>query len=91
MSKSAKSPAPGPSSTLPFEEALNRLEKLIADMESDDLPLEQLLDRYKEAAELSRQCRARLADAETKLQQLERDAEGVPHTRELELEPETEP
>lgn len=61
---------------LPFEDALNRLESIVESMESDDLPLEQLLTRFEEGARLSRLCQQRLADAEVKIQKLEQDLSG---------------
>ena len=61
---------------LPFEDALNRLESIVESMESDDLPLEQLLTRFEEGARLSRLCQQRLADAVVKIQKLEQDLSG---------------
>ncbi|MGC3988768.1 MAG: exodeoxyribonuclease VII small subunit [Chthoniobacteraceae bacterium] len=37
-----------------FEQALSRLESIIAQMESDELPLDDLLVRYEEGMELGR-------------------------------------
>lgn len=61
---------------LPFEEALKRLEGIVDAMENDDLPLETLLTHYEEGTRLARNCQTRLADAELKIQQLERKASG---------------
>jgi len=46
-------------------------------MESDDLPLETLLARFEEGTQLARICQARLAEAELKIQQLEKNAAGA--------------
>lgn len=62
---------------LSFEEALGQLEAIVEEMEAGDLPLERLLARYEEGARLTRICQAKLAEAEVKLQQLEKDAEGA--------------
>ena len=72
------SPAKNP----PFEEALKNLEAVVEAMESDDLPLEALLARYEEGAKLVKICQEKLAEAELKIQQLEKNAAG-----ELKLKP----
>jgi len=72
------SPAPNP----PFEEALKKLEAVVEAMEADDLPLETLLEKYEEGAKLVKVCQEKLAEAELKIQQLEKTAAG-----ELELKP----
>jgi exodeoxyribonuclease VII small subunit len=75
MSKPAKAgdPAKG---ALPFEEALKKLEGVVEAMEADDLPLESLLVRYAEGAQLVKICQEKLAEAELKIQQLEQAADG---------------
>ena len=60
--------APAPAS---FEEAVSRLETLISDMESGQLPLEASLAAYQQGSELIRFCQARLAQAEQQLSVLE--------------------
>jgi exodeoxyribonuclease VII small subunit len=64
------------SSNLPFEEALKKLEGIVESMESEELPLETLLARYEEGTRLTQICQAKLAEAELKIQQLEKDAAG---------------
>ena len=61
---------------LPFEEALKKLEGIVEDMESDGLPLETLLAKYEEGARLVSLCQEKLAEAEVKIQQLEKNAAG---------------
>jgi exodeoxyribonuclease VII small subunit len=65
------------SEELPFEEALEKLEAIVDAMESDELPLESLLARFEEGTRLARQCQARLAEAELKIQQLEKQPDGA--------------
>lgn len=65
-----------PAKTLPFEDALKKLEGVVEAMESDDLPLETLLAKYEEGAKLAGICREKLAEAELKIQQLEKNAAG---------------
>ena len=60
--------APAPAS---FVEAVSRLETLIRDMESGQLPLEASLAAYQQGSELIRFCQARLAQAEQQLSMLE--------------------
>ncbi|MGC2167055.1 MAG: exodeoxyribonuclease VII small subunit [Gallionella sp.] len=59
---------------LGFESALAELEKLVNDMESGKLTLEDSLAAYKRGAELLAFCRTRLEDAQQQVQVLE---EGV--------------
>ena len=68
--------------TLPFEEALEKLESIVEAMESAELPLESLLAKYEEGTNLARLCQEKLAEAELKIQQLEKSAGG-----ELKLKP----
>ena len=56
MSKAAKPPA--------FEDALSELEKIVASMESGQLPLEASLVAYKRGAELLKFCQQKIQDAE---------------------------
>jgi exodeoxyribonuclease VII small subunit len=75
--------APGDkSSDLSFEEALQQLEAIVEQMESDELPLESLLTHYEQGTKLAAVCQKKLAEAELKIQKLEKNAAG-----ELELQP----
>jgi exodeoxyribonuclease VII small subunit len=78
MSKAAKAnnPATCPGESPPFEEALKKLESIVEAMESDELPLEALLARFEEGTRLVQICQAKLAEAEVKIQQLEKNAAG---------------
>jgi len=73
---------PAKAVSLPFEEALKKLEAIVTAMESDDLPLEALLAKYEEGTLLARTCQEKLEEAELKIQQLEKTASG-----ELKLKP----
>jgi exodeoxyribonuclease VII small subunit len=61
---------------LPFEEALKKLEAIVSAMEGEDLPLETLLAKYEEGTRLAKACQDKLAEAELKIQQLEKTAAG---------------
>lgn len=47
-----------------FESALAELEKLVSQMESDKMPLEQSINAYKRGAELLQICQKSLSDAD---------------------------
>jgi exodeoxyribonuclease VII small subunit len=59
-----------------FEEAMQKLEAIVETMESGELPLEALMTQFEEGTRLAKICQARLAQAETKIQQLEKNAAG---------------
>ena len=75
VANQAKNPA-APKDALPFEEALHKLESIVEAMESGDLPLETLLERYEEGSRLVKVCQAKLEEAELKIQKLEKTAAG---------------
>ena len=70
MSKAAKATEPT------FEDALGKLESIVETMETGELPLEQLMNRFEEGTRLVKFCQDRLAAAEVRLQQLQPDADG---------------
>ena len=65
-------PANGPS----FEQAIQRLEKIVADMEAAELPLEDVLNKYEEGTRLVRFCSQKLDEAEKKIELLTKKADG---------------
>jgi exodeoxyribonuclease VII small subunit len=76
---------PLPVKSPPFEEALQNLEKVVEMMEADELPLETLLAKYEEGLKLVKICQDKLAEAEVKLQQLEKTAAGEFKLKPLEV------
>ena len=54
-----------------YEEALAELERLVASMESGQMPLDRLLESYRRGAELLAFCRSRLEAVETQVKVLE--------------------
>lgn len=67
---------------LSYEDALKKLEGLVEEMESGELPLESLLTRFEEGTKLAQLCQSKLAEAEAKILQLEEKPGG-----DLELKP----
>lgn len=78
MPKAVKVSDSGKTDNVPFEEALERLETIVGTMESEDLPLETLLARFEEGSNLVKVCQAKLAEAELKIQKLEKNSVGEP-------------
>ena len=70
--KAGKKDAANPS----FDQAIQRLEKIVADMEGAELPLEDVLKRYEEGTRLVRFCAAKLDEAEKKIEILQKKADG---------------
>lgn len=60
-----------------FEEALNRLEEIVNEMENSETGLEQSVKLYKEGVELSVQCSEKLNAIEQEVSVLQKNAEGV--------------
>jgi exodeoxyribonuclease VII small subunit len=57
-----------------FEQALERLEGIVAEMELGQLSLDESLARYEEAVALSRYCAGCLESAETRFRELKPSA-----------------
>jgi exodeoxyribonuclease VII small subunit len=82
VSRNAGQNNPVKADNLPFEEALKKLESIVEAMESEELPLETLLGKYEQGTRLAKVCQDKLAEAELKIQELEKGAAG-----ELKLKP----
>lgn len=54
-----------------FEAAISELERIVAEMESGQLPLAESLAAYKRGAELLQYCQVTLSDAQQQVQILE--------------------
>jgi len=67
-----------------FEGAMDRLEKIVEQMESGKLPLEDLIVRYEEGMKLVKICQERLANAEQKIEMITRNSAGKPVVQEFE-------
>ncbi len=73
MPKASLSPA---ASAMPatYEAALQELEKLVGQLESGDMPLDQLLSGYQRGAELLKFCRDKLQAVEDQIKVLDAGA-----------------
>ncbi len=78
MAKTSSAPA-NPASALAaaaplpetYEAALSELDRLVGAMEAGQLPLDQLLDKYRRGADLLNFCRSRLEAVEQQVKVLE--------------------
>lgn len=60
-----------------FEDALERLEQLVAEMETGKLPLEAGMKRFEEGVKLTEFCARKLSEAEKKVEILLQTADGA--------------
>jgi exodeoxyribonuclease VII small subunit len=60
-----------------FEEALNKLEKVVSKLEDGDIPLEESLKLFEEGIRLSRFCNLKLDEAEKRVEILMKGKEGI--------------
>lgn len=56
-----------------FSEKMTELDKILREMESDDLPLEKALSEFEHGITLVRECRAYLEEAKQKVTMLAAD------------------
>ena len=70
-----------------FETAIERLEQIVEEMESDKMPLEQLLERYEEGTRLVKTCQEKLEAAEKRVEIITRNAAGKPQLSVFEPSP----
>ncbi len=59
-----------------FEEALARLEAIVADLEKGELALEEAIGLFEEGVKISRFCSGKLDEAERKVEVLIRNEKG---------------
>jgi len=71
---------------LSFEEALEKLETIVEELEGGSLTLEQSIARYEEGVRLSRRLTQTLDQAEKRIERLTEEEGGAPGTEPIELE-----
>lgn len=77
MPKPSSSPSSSASRPdVPFEEALAQVENLVARMENERLPLDDLIAAYDEGTALLKICRQRLQEAEKRVELISARADG---------------
>jgi exodeoxyribonuclease VII small subunit len=62
---------------LSFEQAMDKLESLVAKLESGDVPLEQAIEMYQESMKLSQLCGQKLSQVERKIEMLVEEDSGL--------------
>ncbi|MBB6675230.1 exodeoxyribonuclease VII small subunit [Cohnella nanjingensis] len=62
---------------LSFEEAMERLEGIVARLESGDVPLETAIELYQEGMALSKLCGQKLEQVERRIEMLIEDGDGL--------------
>ena len=68
MARKKTSPGADPAGEPSFEDALLELENIVAAMEEEQLPLEELVARYEKGSKLLARCETVLASARKRLQ-----------------------
>ena len=73
-------PTPNAANEPSFEEAMARLDEIVAGMEEERLPLEDMVSSYEEGARLLKLCRQRIETARQRVERIHSllDAEAEP-------------
>ena len=72
----------GTDENLQFEEAIEKLESIIERIESEQIPLEELLKDYEEGTKLLKLCRDRIDGARQKVDKINKELTNGSVTRE---------
>ncbi|OGJ21270.1 exodeoxyribonuclease VII small subunit [Candidatus Pacearchaeota archaeon RBG_13_36_9] len=59
-----------------FEEKLEKLKTIVGGLESGEIPLKESIDKFKEGAELIKQCYKELEEAELKVEMAVKEDAG---------------
>ncbi len=63
---------------LSFEDALQRLEAIVRQLEAGEAPLDESIDLYEQGDKLRAHCEARLKSAQARIEKIQLDADGNP-------------
>ena len=63
-------------SEIKFEKAIQRLEKIVEDLETGELDIDKSLEIFEEGIKMSRVCSKKLSEAEAKIEKLTRNQKG---------------
>ena len=66
-----------PKNEMQFEKALERLEKIVSELENGRVSLDDSLRKYEEGVKLSRICNKKLEEAQTKIEILMKKADNT--------------
>jgi exodeoxyribonuclease VII small subunit len=69
-------PLPSADPDLTFEQAYGRLEGLVREMESDEMPLSLLIEAYERGIQLHALCQTRLEEAQGRIEVIRQRATG---------------
>lgn len=72
-----------------FERSFQRLEKIVGQLENDELSLDKQLGLFEEGIRLSRFCHQKLEEVEKKIELILADSKGDPKTTPFESDDET--
>jgi exodeoxyribonuclease VII small subunit len=70
---------------LSFEKAMEQLEQIVQELESEELPLEKAIKKFEEGIKLSKFCNQKLEESEKKVTVLMEDQDGQPKEVDREL------
>ena len=59
-----------------FEKAIQRLEKIVDDLEKGEMDIDKSLEIFEEGIKMSRVCSKKLNEAEAKIEKLTQDQKG---------------
>lgn len=65
-----------PSPEISFEQAMDRLEEIVGSMESDRMPLDEMVTAYEEGMVLLQRCRQRIESARQRIESISLRADG---------------
>ena len=60
-----------------FEEDLEEMRKILDDLESSELTLEEMIEKYRIGVELAKKCKKNLDEAETKIKKISSQFNGI--------------
>ena len=66
---------------MPFETALGELEKIVRQLETGDIALDDSIKAYERGVALKNQCALKLKDAQVKIEQIGLDTNGHVKTK----------
>lgn len=66
-------PKKSPTKEFTFEEAVAELEDIVVSMEEDQLPLQELIDKFERGARLHKECETFLSSAKKRLEVIAND------------------